>query len=238
MKNKVNKELLDRVLADLNLTDQQMLEEGMWDRVKAAGSAFSNPQQIAIAQAASNLKANTLQTIEKLKQLANTLEAQANAKDIISPKDASAIYAQLNAFIVSSIKGAQAAMANQPQPVAAQPIQAAPANPAQPTSATLQPQVQANPAPVVPAGTTLGSQAPTVSGPKGGARPKTQAQLDAEAAAAGAPARVINTAAPSITTPVQAPYVTPRAAATQTFNTSVTNPVSAPVPARKRNGRP
>jgi hypothetical protein len=118
-KNKVNKELLDKVLADLNLTEQQMLDEGMWDRVKAAGSAFANPQQIAVAQAASDLKANTLQTIEKLKALANTLEAQANAMPNISPKQASAIYAQLNAFIVSSIKSAQSAMASSPQQPAA-----------------------------------------------------------------------------------------------------------------------
>ena len=160
-KSKVNKELLGKVLSDLNLTEQQMLDEGMWDRVKAAGSAFANPQQIAVAQAASNLKANTLQTIEKLKALANTLEAQANAKEIISPKDASAIYAQLNAFIVTSIKGAQAAMANPQAPVAqAAPTQPATTAPTNPTAPVAQVNAGGQPTATIPGGPNLGVQQP------------------------------------------------------------------------------
>lgn len=164
MVGKINKNLLDKVLTDLNLTEQQMLEEGMWDRVKAAGTAFANPTSVQTpTQVPVDLKANTLQTIEKLKALANSLESQANTKPTISAKEASALYAQLNAFIVSSIRSAQATLTAPPSPAVPAATQPTGATTVVGPGPTAQVSLGAQPTASLPTGPGLGIQQPTTT---------------------------------------------------------------------------
>ena len=77
-----------------------------------AGAAATTPAPASPTQQkpAGDLKATTVQTIDQLKGLANSLEQQAAAMPTINTQQASRLYQQLTSFLVDGIKKAQSAM--------------------------------------------------------------------------------------------------------------------------------
>ena len=140
----IKKKTIDKILLELNLTAEQVIEEAFFDNFKnkftrktppatkyqltnsipssinptrqpkqkkSTPAAAAAPQPTATQQKpAGDLKATTVQTIDQLKGLANSLEQQAAAMPTINTQQASRLYQQLTSFLVDGIKKAQSAM--------------------------------------------------------------------------------------------------------------------------------
>ena len=113
----IKKETLDKILLELNLTNKQIIEEGLFDRVKSGINTAANKVANATSNPAFtiNLKTSTLQAIQQLETLTTQLKTKLANKQSISEQEATAIYQQINGLITNSIKTAQADLAKQKQ---------------------------------------------------------------------------------------------------------------------------
>ena len=172
----IEKKTLDKILAELNITSEQILEEGFMDRMRrtkdnvvdattgvanrarasVAGGINSVAGAVAPAPLATvDLKKSTFQALEQFKTLTTELEQNLAKKQVITEQDAIRFYQELNSFITKSIQTARTELMNQKAQGIAPAAPAAPV--AAPTQATVQQPVAQNQDPRL-ANANLGQQ--------------------------------------------------------------------------------
>ena len=151
----IKKETLDKILLELNLTNKQIIEEGLFDRVKSGINTAANKVANATSNPAFtiNLKTSTLQAIQQLETLTTQLKTKLANKQSISEQEATAIYQQINGLITNSIKTAQADLAKQKQNGGQSSV-------IQPVSTSTQVNANVQPTATIPANPNLGIQQP------------------------------------------------------------------------------
>jgi len=133
----IKKSILDKVLKDLNLTPEQVVEEGLMDKVRsfvnrpsATTRAANNLNASMPPNPNSNLKEPVLNTMTTLKQTAKKLEQQASSKPFITGQEAGGMFKQFNDQLLAGGRAVQAAAGGR------QPVPPKPAAPAQPNVQT------------------------------------------------------------------------------------------------------
>lgn len=133
----LNRDILDKVLISLDLTTEKILKEGLFDGIKnlvggssAMTQAANNLNSSIPANPNSNLKVPTLQTMTTLKNTAQGLEKQAQAKQVITGQEAGGMFKQFNDQLLAGGKAVQAAAGGR------QPVPPQPTAPAQPNAQT------------------------------------------------------------------------------------------------------
>ena len=131
MSNKFDPKILDKVLSDLNLSKEQVIEEGLMDGIKnlayKAGNALSNAAVPSPSNAASrvagamappgaNLRDATVNTMGVLKNTAQKFEAEAAKQPTIDSQQAGGMYKQFNDQLLIGMRQAQAITGKAPQP--------------------------------------------------------------------------------------------------------------------------
>ncbi len=156
MSKNIEKETLNKILLELNITNKQLIEEGLFDKIKTGINTAANKVAAATTNPAFtiNLKDTTVQAIEQLKTLTLQLEKQLSNKTNVSEKEATTIYQQMNGIITNSIKAAQTELAKQKQQ-GGQPLQQQ-----QPVATSTQAQANIKPTATIPANPNLGIQQP------------------------------------------------------------------------------